>query len=96
MEVVIEVPNENYQKAREILLKDDMVSRASIVFKEGKEFGIDGYIIYVSGLDEQCKRAIELLKDLGKTVEENKKSEIIKKMKEDEERAIEGFGGILG
>jgi len=97
MEVVISIEMKNLQKVKEILLKDDIVSRASIVFKEAKGItGKEGYYCYLSGLDEQCKRALELAKELVKEIKDKEKSDVINKIKEEENKAIEGFGGIFG
>jgi len=102
MEIVIKMKTEDYQKVRELLLKDDTVSRASIVFKDVKEFGDEeGYYCYVSGLEEQCKKALELIKDeegnmLAEEVEGEKKEKIIDKIKEEGDKADEAFGGIFG
>ena len=97
MEIVLKVKSENYQKVREILLKDDIISRASIIFKDGNQFGFENfYLIYISGTDEQIKKAIGVTKDLAEKLEEEKEKDVIKKLKEESEKAIEGFGSILG
>jgi len=97
MEVVISIEMKNLQKVKDILMKDDVVSRASIVFKEAKGItGKEGYYCYLSGLDEQCKRALELAKDLVKEIKDKEKSDVINKIKEEEDKAIKGFGGIFG
>lgn len=107
MEIVIQIETKNYQKVKEMLLKDDVVSRASIVFKEAKLYGgKEGYYCYITGLEEQCKRALEIVKlkdektgevvELAKEVTGKEKEEFVKKIKEEEERAMEGFGGIFG
>lgn len=96
MEIVLHFKSENYAKGKDILLTDDIVGRASMTFKEGSIVGKDGYFCYFSGTDEQCKRAIELVKDLAEEVTDDTKSQLISKIKEEEQRAIEGFGNILG
>jgi hypothetical protein len=97
MEIVLQIESKNLQKVKDILLKDDMVSRASIVFKEGKSLlGKDGYLIYISGIEEQCKKAIEISKEIAKQASEKDKTEVIKKIREEQEKAAEGFGGIFG
>ena len=79
------------------LLEDEIVSRASIIMKEGKGLGKEGYYCYVSGTEEQCERALEIGKENGaEEVTEKEKEEIVKKIKEEEEKAMEGFGGIFG
>lgn len=96
MEIVLHLESKNMQKVKEILNKDDLVSRASITFREGKIIDRDGYFCYISGTDEQIKKAIELSKDLAKEAEEKDRDEVIRKIKEEESRASEGLGGIFG
>lgn len=96
MEIVLHFKSENFAKCKDILLSDDIVGRASLTFKEGSIIGKDGYYCYLTGTEEQCKRALELMKDIGEEVTDETKSQLIKKIKEEEEKAIEGFGNILG
>lgn len=96
MELLMLIETKNYSKLREILLKDDVVSRASLTFKEAKNFGREeGYYCYVSGTDDQCKKVLELAKDLSKEIKDKKKEEIINKIKEEENKANIAFGGIF-
>jgi hypothetical protein len=96
MEIVLQIESKNLQKVKDILLKDDIVSRASIVFKEGKALSSkEGYYCYISGTEEQCKRVIELTKEVAKEAAEKEKIGIIKKIKEEQDKASEGFGGIF-
>ena len=93
---MLSIETKNFQKAKEILLKDDVVSRASVIFKEAKSMtGKDGYYCFISGLDGQCKRALEITKDLTAEVKDKEKSDVINKIKEEENKAMEGFGGIF-
>lgn len=107
MDLLLQIEKKDYQKVREILLKDDVVSRASIIFKDAKLFEREGYLCYISGLKDQCKRALELIKtkpeeeseeviELAKEIEEKKREEIINKIKEEEDIASERFGRIFG
>lgn len=105
MEIVLRIKSENLNKVKDRLLKDEIVNRASIMFKEGSDFDVEGYICYISGTNDRCQRALEIIKTkdksgnevaLAEEVEKNKKEEIVKKIKEEEERAIEGFGSFLG
>lgn len=105
MEMVLSMETKDYQKVKDMLLKDDIVSRASIIFKEAKILDKEGYYCYMSGLEDQCKRALELIKtkddkgnvtELAKEVTGKEKEELIKKIKEEESKAMEGFGGIFG
>lgn len=94
MEILLQIETENYSKVREILFKDDLVSRASLIFKDSKAFDKKGYFCYISGTEDQCKKALEITKDLAKEIKDKK--EIINKIKKEENRAQEGLGGILG
>jgi hypothetical protein len=97
MEIVLHLESKNLQKVKDVLLKDDTISRASIVFKEGKSLlNKEGYYCYISGTEEQCKKALELVKDIAKEADEKDKSNVIKKIKEEQDKAAEGFGGIFG
>jgi len=97
MEIVFQVESKNLQKTKDILLKDDAVSRASIVIKDGKSLiAKEGYFIYISGTNDQCKRAKEISKDIAKEAAEKDKTEVINKIKEEQDKASEGFGGIFG
>jgi|GEM_PF-505877 hypothetical protein len=106
MEIVLSIEQKNLQKVKDILLKDDVVSRASIVFKEAKGLtGKEGFYCYISGLEEQCKKALEKVKikdkktgeliELAKEVNGKEKEEVVRKIKEEENKALEGFGGIF-
>ncbi|MBI2547641.1 MAG: hypothetical protein HYW23_04345 [Candidatus Aenigmarchaeota archaeon] len=96
MEIVLHFKSENYGKCKDKLLADDIVGRASMMFKDGSFVGKDGYFCYISGTDEQCKRAIDLVKEFATEVKDEVKSQLINKIKEEESKAIEGFGNILG
>lgn len=96
MEIVLHVASANMNKLKEILNKDDSVSRSSITFREGSMIGKKDYFCLISGTDEQCKKAIEISKELAKEAEVKDRDELIKKIKEEESRASEGLGGIFG
>lgn len=102
MEIVLHIEGKEFTNFKEKLLRDEIVNRASIVFKDAKQFGKDsGYFCILSGTEDRCKRAIELTKDkdgneLAVEVADKEKEEILKKVKEEENKAIEGFGGIFG
>ncbi|MEM5794183.1 MAG: hypothetical protein QXS48_01975 [Candidatus Aenigmatarchaeota archaeon] len=96
MEIVLQVETKDYQKVREILLKDDLVSRASVTFREGKGYGGEGYFCFIFGSEEQCKKALEVTKELAKEIKDEEKEKLISKIKEEENKALEGFGSIFG
>jgi len=98
MEMVFKIKKQNLQKVKDVLLKDELVSKASIIFKESKilDFDEDEYFCYISGLEEACSKAKKLVKDLGEIVKKNDKKEVIKRIKKEEESAMTGFGDIFG
>ena len=98
MEVVFKIEKQNLQKVKDVLLKDEIVSKASITFKESKSLGFEGnhYYCYISGLDEACDKAKELTKNLAEVVNEKDVKKIIEKIKSEEESAMTGFGDIFG
>ena len=97
MELLLLIESRNLQKAKDVLLKDDAVSRASITWKDVKSFGgKEGYYIFISGLEEACKKAVELSKDFAKEISGKEKEGFRKRLKEEEDRAAEGMGGIFG
>ncbi|MDI6825692.1 MAG: hypothetical protein QMD36_00640 [Candidatus Aenigmarchaeota archaeon] len=97
MEIVLKTKKENLQKVKDIILKDDTVSRASVIFKEAKSIGLKGneYFCYISGLEEACNKAKELTKNSAEIANKKEEEEIIKKIKEEEETALSGFGSIF-
>ena len=96
MEIVLKFESKDLQKIKDILLKDDSVSRASMTFKDASFIGEKGYYCSLSGTEEQCKKAVEITKELAKEVIGAEKEKVIAKIKEEENKAIEGMGGIFG
>lgn len=97
MELLYEIERSSLQKVKNTLLLDDVVGRASIVFKDGNTLGFDNkYFCYISGADDINQKAEDLMKDLGKKIEGKVKEQILTKIKDEENQAIQGFGGIFG
>ena len=98
MEVVFKIKKQNLQKVKNLFLKDDVISRASVVFKEAKSLGFTGddYYCYVSGINEACDKSKRLINDLGELVKKEEEKKVIDKIKQEEESAMTGFGGIFG
>jgi len=94
MEVVLFVKKENLSKVEEILKKNEKTSMLSILIREGKYFGYEDFIIYLNGLEEYIRIALEITKDLVKVAKEEK-NKIIEKLKEEEQKAFESFGEIF-
>ena len=96
MKEVFFVGSENRQKAEDILRKDDAISRGSITVKQAQALGIskDGYFIIIDNSEENVRKAEALLK--GVAEKHKGREEVIRKVEEEENSAIEGFGNILG
>ena len=96
MQEVFLVKAEDKQKAEDIVKKDDIVNRGSIAIKQPSALGFkeDGFFLVIDAQPEAIKRAEELLKGVAEKY--MKKEEVLKKIKEEEDRAIEGLGNILG
>lgn len=96
MEIVLHVASSNMNRLKEALGKDDIVSRASMTFRNGAVIGKGDYFCAVSGTEEQCRRALEVSKDLAKEADAKDAGEFLAKLREEEEKAAEGLGGIFG
>ena len=104
MKALFHTTGENYRKLKEIFLADEEINRASISSKEATQFGFDsGYVILVEGDEKRTNKAIEIAikeeenkKPYAKEIKGEKKEEILKQIKSEEDKAIEGFGGIFG
>ncbi len=98
MEVVYFVTRQNYSKVKDILLRDDITARQSVVFKDAQSVGEkrDGTYVKISGTDEGVKRAVELIKSDAEVVASAEAGRVIKKIKSEEDNAAAGFGSIFG
>lgn len=97
MQVVFLVERENLNKAKDVTSEEPIV-RQSITFRDNKALGLEkeGDYLMVDGTEEACKEAQEKLKDLAEELEGEEKETVLIKMKEMEDSALEGFGGIFG
>jgi len=96
MELLLFCKKENSKKLEEKLKKDDLVSGASIKIRDANIVNKDGFYFYLEGTEDRIKKARELAKDLANEINEEEKEKVKKILKEEEEKAIEGFGAILG
>jgi len=97
VEIILKVKPENVDRVRNILLSDDMVSRANVLVRDAKSLiGGEGYYVRIIGTDEQCNRASELVKDIVEEVKGEEKERVSAKFEEEGEAAAEGFGRIFG
>lgn len=97
MEWITFVKRENVRKAEEVLRKDfDIAAKQSITIKDAKVLGLkeEGSFFYVTGSDEGVKRCKDLIKEFSQDSKDFDKAK--KKIKEDEEAAAVGMGGIFG
>jgi len=99
MDWVTFVKRENVRKAEEALRKDfDLASKQSITIRDAKSLEInkDGSFFLISGTDEGVKKCKELIKDFVEQTDDKDLNKAKEKVKEEEEKAAEAFGGILG
>jgi len=96
--VIFEVKSENISKIND-LLKDDLVSRQSILTRDSSSLNIDKNVSYlkIEGSNEGIKKAEELAKELEfKKLSKKDAEEIDKKIEEQENSAADGMGMIFG
>lgn len=96
--VIFEVKKEQIGKIND-LIRDDLVSRQSILTRDAAALGIDKDVFYtkIEGSDEGLKRAKELAKELElEKLSEKDAEEVNIKIKEEEESAADGMGMIFG
>ncbi|MCD6477571.1 MAG: hypothetical protein J7K87_01070 [Candidatus Aenigmarchaeota archaeon] len=96
MQVVFFVEKENLNKVKDVV-KEDPIGRQSITFRDNVSLGLEkeGDYLLIDGSEEACKEAEERLRELAQELDGEEKETVIKKMKEMEESAMEGFGGIF-
>lgn len=80
------------------LIKDDLVSRQSILTRDSSSLDIKGDVSFVKieGSDKGIKKAEEIAKELGfKKLDKKKADEINKKIADQEDSAASGMGMIF-
>ncbi len=97
MQVVFFVGKENLNKAKDVTCQEPIV-RQSITFRDNLSLGLEkeGNYLMIDGSEEACKDAQKKLKELAKELKGKEKDTVVAKMKEMEDSALEGFGGIFG
>jgi hypothetical protein len=96
MDLLLFCKKENSKKLEEKLKKDDLVSGASIKVRDAGILNKDGVYFYLEGTEDKIIKAKELSLGLAEEVWGNEKENVIRILKEEEEKAMEGFGAILG
>ena len=95
--IIFEVKSDEIGKIDKII-KDDLVSRQSILTRDSSSLNVKGQFSYlkIEGSDEGLKKAEELAKELGlKKLTAKKANEINKKIQEQEDSATTGMGMIF-
>ena len=96
--VIFEVKTKDVGKINQ-MLKDDLVSRQSILTRDSSSLSIDKDVSYVKieGSKEGLKKAEEMAKELKfKKLNKKKSGEVNKKIEEQEDSAADGMGMIFG
>jgi len=95
--VIFEVKSEDAGKINQ-LIKDDIVSRQSILTRDSSSLDTKGNFSYVKieGSDDGIKQANKIAKELSfKKLSQKKAQEINKKIEEQEDSAATGMGMIF-
>jgi len=95
--VIFEVKSEDAGKINE-LIKDDLVSRQSILTRDSSSLDIKGDRLFlkIEGSEEGIKKAKELAKEYAfKVLDKKKAKEVDEKIKEQEDSAASGMGMIF-
>ena len=93
---IFDVKKEHKSKAEEIL-RDDILSRQSIVIREAKVLDAKAHdtLVFIEGSENAMKRAKELFTDVGKRLEGKERDEVYKKFKDEEGEVLGGVGLIF-
>jgi len=95
--VIFEVKSEDAGKINKIV-KEDIVSRQSILTRDSSSLNLKGEFLYlkIEGSDEGIKKAEEIAKELKiKKLDNKKAKEINEKILEQEDSAASGMGMIF-
>ena len=95
--VIYEVKTEDAGKINNVI-KDDIVSRQSILTRDSSSLNLDGDFLYlkIEGSNEGVKKSEELAKEQGfKKLDEKKARKINDKILEQEDSAASGMGMIF-
>lgn len=97
MEILYLIPRPDFSEVEQSLLKDDVVSRQSLIFRAAGNYGVkeDGILVKISGSDEGVEKAKELIGGKCKLIEGPGKDKILKQMSDEEDAVAQGFGTIF-
>ena len=96
--VIFEVKTDDIGNINKVV-KDDLVSRQSIITRDASALGIkkDVSFLKIEGSDDGLKKATELADEFGfKKLTEKEAKEINDKILAEEEEAADGMGMIFG
>ena len=99
MEFITFVKKENVRKAEEALKSDfDVAAKQSIKVRDAVSLGLkgEGSFFYITGTDEGVERCKELLKDFIEKVPQEDLEKAVEKIKDEDNAAAAGIGGIFG
>jgi len=95
VEIVLYVERGNADKLRELLLKDDIVSRANVVFRDASFLSREGFYVRIIGSEEQCKKALEISEEIAEEISGEEKEKVLKALREEDEGMLSGFSGVF-
>lgn len=97
MQVLFFFQTEKQTDVENVLSKEPIV-RQSILMRSAGSLGLkrEGNVVLVEGSEEACKEAEMALRHITEEVKGKEKDETIRKIKEAEDRATEGFGHVFG
>jgi|GEM_PF-1599860 len=93
------VKEENVETVRNLVgVGEKSLERQSITIRDNKSLGLEkeGNYLLIDGSEEACKAAQEMLRNIAQELKGKEKDKVVAKMKEMEDSALEGFGGIFG
>ena len=98
MKILFYLEKDKYQKSSDLVMKNDLLSRQSINFREAASLGLKetGYYLELDCSQEAVEEARKLLKDLAKELAGDEKNKILEIISKQEESANAGFGSIFG
>jgi len=95
MEIVLKTTGDKIDELTRRLFGDDVVSRGSILVRDGRLVGTTGYYCRIIGREDQCLRALELAGDLAEKVEGEELQTVLGKLRQEEEQALSGFSSLF-
>jgi hypothetical protein len=97
MYIVFEVPKEKARQADKAL-KDNIVSRQSIVVRDARTLDVDkdAQFVMIEGSEEGIEKAKELFKEIGSILPDAEGKGVYDKIKDQDDAAASGVGMLFG